>query len=89
MYLVVGISTSLLVEAYFASCPVLSILPNNDQKKLITCIDEINLPYIYCRKKLKDWLLKWYNNEINFRSNKKLFTSNPSEQILKFLKNAK
>ena len=87
--LVVGISTSLLVEAHLASCPVLSILPNNDQKKLITCIDEINLPYIYRRKKLKDWLLKWYNNEINFRRNKKLFTSNPSEQILKFLKNAK
>ncbi|MEM7071582.1 MAG: hypothetical protein AAF403_07465, partial [Pseudomonadota bacterium] len=58
--LIIGMSTSLLMEAYFAGCGVLSVLTNKDEKKWINYINETGLNCVWTRPQLAKQIRDWY-----------------------------
>ncbi len=87
--LVIGMSTSLLVESYFANCSVLSILPDFKQREWLNYYHEINFPIVATRKQLTQWINQWYHQSNEIKQEKKYnIDQNPVVLMQESLKNA-
>ena len=85
--LVVGITTNLLVEAYFASCEVISIIPNISQRTLINYSDELKIPYLSKRIDLENWIKNWNYKTIPQQKKKSYkLNYNPSLKMVDFIR---